>query len=185
MTDDSSKTTSPAPLPPRRTTWTLKQNLARVVWGTVGRVLWVVLPPMRASLIRVFGGRVGANCVFARDVDIIIPWNLDIGPNVEVGSRVTLYSLGKITIGRDTVLDDKAHLCAGTHDFNDPLFPLISPPITIGERCVIGIDAYIGPGVVLGDGCRIWPRASVYKSFAASTELRGNPARTIEASDAS
>jgi len=167
------------PPPPRRTTWTLQQNITRLLWSTLGRFAWVLLPPLRSELIRLFGGTVGRNCAFARSVDIIIPWNLHVGDNVQVGEKVILYALGIIKMGNNVVIDYKAHLCAGTHDMNDPRFALLTPPITIGAGCFIGIDAYIGPGVTLGDNCRVWPRASVYKSQAQGVILRGNPARPV------
>jgi putative colanic acid biosynthesis acetyltransferase WcaF len=102
-----------------------------------------------------------------------------VGSNVEVGRDVILYTLGVITIGDGVVIDDLAHLCAGTHDYTDSRFPLVKPPITIGAGTFIGIDAYIAPGVSLGAGCRVWPRASVYRSFGDGTRLQGNPARPV------
>ncbi len=88
-----------------------------------------------------------------------------------------LYSLGRITLGDGVTLDRRAHLCAGTHDFTDPNFPLLRPPISVGAGSLIGIDAYIGPDVSLGERCVVHPRASVYRSFGAGAVLRGNPAK--------
>jgi len=164
----------------RKTPWTLKENIARVMWMTFGKVGWTLLPPARSALIRLFGGRVGRSCRFASRVEVTIPWNVRIGARVQVREGAIIYSLGPITIGDDSVLDARAHLCAGTHDMTDPTFPLVKPPITLGDRCFIGIDAYVAPEVELGDDCRVWPRASVYKSFPAGTSLKGNPARPID-----
>ncbi|MEZ6242476.1 MAG: DapH/DapD/GlmU-related protein [Phycisphaerales bacterium] len=164
----------------RKTPWTLKENIARVMWMTFGKVGWTLLPPARSTLIRLFGGKVGRACRFASRVEVTIPWNVRIGARVQVREGAIIYSLGPITIGDDSVLDARAHLCAGTHDMTDPTFPLVKPPITLGERCFVGIDAYIAPEVELGDGCRVWPRASVYKSFPDGACLKGNPARPID-----
>lgn len=154
-----------------------------MVWSSLGRLLWLVLPPFRSSLLRLFGGAVGPGCRFARSVEIDIPWTLRIGRNVQVGEQAILYGLGTITIGDDAVLDRKAHLCAGTHDMNDPQFALLRPPVTIGRGCFIGYDAYIGPGVTIGDRCRILPRASVYRNWGADLVLRGNPAAPVPAEE--
>ena len=129
-----------------------------------------------------FGGRVGQGCTIARSVEITIPWHLTIGNNVQIGPRGILYGLGMITLGDNTILDAKVHLCAGTHDMTDSRFPLQKTPITLGKNCFVGIDAYIGPGVTLGDTCCVWPRASVYKSFPAGTVLAGNPAKPMKPS---
>lgn len=160
--------------------WTAREKLVRLAWATLARPVWWLAPGLRPALIRLFGGQVGRNCAFAGSVEITIPWHVRCGDGVRVAERVILYGLGPITIGAGTVLDYKAHLCAGTHDMNDSRFPLLKTPITVGAGCLIGIDAYIGPGVELGDGCRVWPRASVYKSFPAGTNLRGNPAKSFE-----
>jgi len=168
---------APLPRPLRRSAWTLKQKLVRLAWMSLGRVLWVLLPGARPSVLRLFGGKVGSRCRFARSVAIAIPWNVRIGSNVEIGQRVILYSLGEITIGDHVIIDDFAHLCAGTHDMNDSRFPLLTPPISIGSGTFIGIDAYVGPNVVIGSNCRIWPRSSVHASCGDNVELRGNPAR--------
>ena len=165
------------PPPARRSVWTTKEKLVRLAWATIARPFWWLFPGMRPSLIRLFGGTVGKNCAFAGSVEVTIPWHVRCGDDVRVGERVILYGLGPITIGSGTVIDYKAHLCAGTHDMTDSRFPLLKTPITIGERCFIGIDAYIAPDVELGDGCRVWPRASVYKSFPAGSNLQGNPAK--------
>lgn len=169
------------PPPARRSVWTTREKVIRIVWATLGRVVWVVCGGARPWLIRRFGGRAGRGCVIARSVDILIPWNVHLGDNVRVGERVILYGLGPIEIGSGTVIDFRAHLCAGTHDMTDSRFPLIKPPITVGAGCFIGLDAYIGPEVVLGDGCVVWPRASVYRSFPAGSELKGNPAKDVSA----
>ena len=170
-----------APPPPaRRSVWTTKEKLIRLAWTTLARPVWLLLPGSRSGLIRLFGGTVGRNCTFARSVEVTIPWHVRCGNNVRVGERVILYGLGPITIGDNTVLDYKAHCCAGTHDMTDSRFPLLKTPITIGRDCFVGIDAYIGPGVELADGCRVWPRASVYKSAPANTALRGNPAKPFD-----
>ncbi len=171
---------APLPEPARRSVWTAKEKLVRLVWSTLGAAVWAVCPPARPGLIRAFGGRCGPGSAFAGKVKILIPWNIRCGARVRVGRGAILYGLGPIEIGDDTVIDRDAHLCAGTHDMSDSRFPLIKPPITVGSRCLIGADAYIGPDVVLGDDCRVWPRASVYRGFPDGTRLVGNPAKPID-----
>ena len=178
--DQQNSTMESAP-PARRSAWTTKQKLVRLVWATFGRLLWQI-PFLRTPVLRMFGGSVGRSCRLSRTVDIIIPWNISIGDGVQVGDRVILYGLGPITIGAGTVIDVRAHLCAGSHDMRDTRFPLTRPPISIGSDCFIGVDAYIAPDVELGDRCRVQHRASVYRSFPGGTMLEGNPARPVGAS---
>lgn len=167
----------------RESPWTFKQNVARTVWMTLGRVAWAFCPPARAPLVRLFGGKVGKDVRFASQVEVTIPWNVDIGDHVRVRSGAIIYSLGPISIGAGSVLDSRAHLCAGTHDMTDPTFPLVREPIRLGANCYIGIDSYVAPGVTLGDNVRVWPRASVYKSHGSGVALAGNPARPVDMKD--
>jgi putative colanic acid biosynthesis acetyltransferase WcaF len=154
--------------------------MIRALWGTLGRAIWITCPGARASTLRLFGGRVGRGVQLAKNVDIVVPWNISLGDGVVVENDAVLYSLGEIKVGDRCVIDSKAHLCAGTHDMTDPLFPLIKPPITLEPDCYVGFDAYIGPDVVLGEGTVVHARASVYRSTDPGTEWRGNPAKPVE-----
>jgi putative colanic acid biosynthesis acetyltransferase WcaF len=147
---------------------------------TLGRLLWACLPAARPAVLRLFGARVGRGCRFAGSVEIVIPWNLDVGDGVDVGERVILYALGPIALGDGVVIDFAAHLCAGSHDIAHPAFPQTRPPIAVGAGTFIGVDAFIGPGVTLGRRCIVHPRASVHTSFGDGAELSGNPARPLE-----
>ena len=172
-------TNQPHPPPERQSMWTFRQKLLRLLWGTVGRALWVCAGRLRPWLIRRFGGRAGPGCRFARSVSLTIPWHLDAGRNVEVGRDVILHSIGLITLGDNVVIDDLAHLCAGIHDYSDSRFPVVPLSIVVGSGTFIGMDAFVGGDVTLGAGCRVWPRASVYRDVGDGVELRGNPARPV------
>ncbi len=173
-----SKAMEAAP-PTRRTVWSPIELMIRIIWSMCARIIWVLFPPSRSALLRLFGAKIGSKCKFARTVDIIIPWNLKIGNNCRFADDVILYSLGPITIGDDVRIDTRAHLCAGTHDMKDTTFPLLRPPIVVGSGTFIGIDSYIAPNVQVGSNCTIWPRTSVFKSVDDNAELSGNPARPI------
>ena len=166
--------------PKRRTVWTTRQRIVRLLWGTAGKFLWICCPCVRSSILRLFGARIGRNCSFARSVEIVVPWNLTMGDDCHVADHVILYTLGTITLGDRVRIDTRAHLCAGSHDMRDTTFPLTRPPITIGDDSFIGVDAFISPNIALGANTIIHPRASVYKNYDGDVSLQGNPARPIE-----
>ncbi len=165
--------------PKRKSVWSAKDRIIRLLWGTVGRAVWHCLPCFRISILRLFGGRVGKRCTIASSVEVTVPWNITMGDDSHIAEHVILYSLGTITLGNNVRIDTKAHLCAGSHDMRDTTFPLTRPPITVGDNSYIGIDAYIGPNVSLGNDTCVHARASVYKSFDDGVELQGNPARPL------
>ena len=177
----NSRTSAMEEAPPaRRTMWTRKQQIVRILWGTLGKFIWVVFPDLRSWILRRFGATIGTDCAFARRIEITIPWNLHMGNNCRGAEHAILYNLGQITIGDSVRIDTRAHLCAGTHDMRDTTFPLLRPPISLGDGCYIGVDAYIAPDVTLGSNTIVHARASVYKSYDGNVELQGNPAREVQ-----
>ena len=108
-----------------------------------------------------------------------MPWNLTVEDEVAIGDGAILYSLGPITIGSGATVSQFAHLCAGTHDYRRADMPLEKPPISVGEGAWICADAYVGPGVTVGDYAIVGARAVVVRNVAAHTIVAGNPARVV------
>ena len=133
----------------------------------------------RNRILRAFGARIGKEVRIYPDVDIFFPWNLEIGSEVTIGPKVQLYSLGPIRIGAGTMISYGAHFCAGTHDYTRRNLPLLKPEICLGEGIWVCTDAFIGPGVEIGDFSIVGARAVVLKSFPAFSILGGNPARKV------
>lgn len=164
--------------------WTTSEKLRRLLWAIVYRFVfrftfhnWY---PLRAAIVRGFGGKLGRNVRFRRTARIEIPWNLDIADDVSIGDEVILYSLGPISIGARTSISQYAHVCAGTHDYTRSDYPLVRPPISIGSDCWIAADAFIGPGVRVGDGAVVGARSVVIKDVPSWMVVAGNPAKPIK-----
>lgn len=180
-----------APTPPRldieanrrAVKWTRAQLVARALWELLRGPAFAWTPrPLwgwRRFVLRRFGARIGVRVHVHPDVRIAIPWNLDIGDDSAVGERAILYALGPITIGRRTTISQNAHLCAGSHDHRDPAMTLLKPPITIGDEAWICADAFVGPGVTVGDRAVAGARAVVMRDVEAGAIVAGNPARVV------
>ena len=158
------------------------ENIKRALWMLARTLLfrpsfhnWY---GFRRSLLVAFGAKLGKGVRIRPTALIEIPWNLDLGDDVIIGDYAILYSLGKITIGRGAIISQYAHLCAGTHDFTTRRFPLLKPPIVIGEEAWIAADAFVGPGVKIGDRAVVGARATVVKDVPADQVVIG-PAATF------
>jgi len=169
---------------PETSPWSFRGKLARAAWMLAGKPLfrmsfhnWYLF---RRVLLRAFGARIAADVRIRPSVNIEIPWQLDLRDGVIIGDHAILYSLGRITIGERCVVSQYAHLCAGTHDYNDSAFRLLRLPITLGRDVWVGADAFIGPETVIGPLAVIGARASVYKSVPARAIVGGNPARILK-----
>jgi putative colanic acid biosynthesis acetyltransferase WcaF len=154
------------------------------------RALWALLQPLwrwsprwcwgwRRLLLVLFGARVGAGVRVYPAAHIIQPWNLRIGPRSTIAWRVTIYCLGPIRIGADVVISQGAHLCAGDHAIRDPAFPVLKRPITLGVGVWIAAEAFIGPGVNVGQQAVVGARAVVMRDVPAAAVVAGNPARVV------
>ena len=169
---------------PESSPWSFKGKLARAIWMTFGSKLfrfsfhnWYAY---RRLILRAFGANIGKNVVIRPTAHIEIPWTLTIEDNASIGDHAIIYSLGKIHIGKRAIISQYAHLCAGTHDYTDHTFKLIRTPISIGEDCWVGTDAFIGPGVTIGTLSVLGARSSVYKNIPPGKVAVGNPAMVIK-----
>jgi putative colanic acid biosynthesis acetyltransferase WcaF len=158
----------------------LGNRLARALWQTCWLLLASWTPPplhrWRALLLRLFGARLGHNCRVHASARVWLPANLEMGDNVLIGPGALLYNQGRIVIGSDSVVSQDAYLCASTHDVEDPYFQLLLRPILLGERCWVAAQAFVGPGVSMGDGAILSARAVLFEDADAWAIYRGNPA---------
>lgn len=164
--------------------WSTGMKVRRVVWMLGGATLfrcsfhnWYA---WRRLVLRVFGAKVGPRVRVRPTVHVEMPWNLDLGEGAIVGDHAILYSLGTITLGPFSMVSQYAHLCAGTHDHTKRSLPLLCPPITIGRDAWVAADAFVGPGVTVGDRSVVGARASVFKDVPPDVIVGGNPAKVIK-----
>jgi putative colanic acid biosynthesis acetyltransferase WcaF len=159
------------------------EMLCRILWA-VGR--WLIrLSPRpcfgwRRFVLRCFGAQIGAHVHIYPTTIIYFPWNLSVGDWSAIGEDALIYNLGPVTIGRKATISHRAHLCAGTHDYRQPDLPLLKPPIAVGDQAWICADAFVGPGVTVGEGAVVGARAVVFKDVEPWTVVAGNPAREIK-----
>ena len=162
--------------------WTGKELVGRSLWGLAQplfrlspRLLW----GWRRFLLRLFGAKVGRNVQIHPSARIFIPWNLEVGDWSSIGFDALIYNLGMVRIGERVTVSQRAHLCAGSHDFRDPAMTLLKPPITVENEAWICADAFVGPGITVGKGAVVGARAVVVKDVADREIVGGNPARVI------
>ena len=155
------------------------------------RLLWSLAQPLfrcsprpcfawRSWLLRRFGSRIGHQVHIENTVRIQHPWLLEVGEFAAVGDRALIYNLGKVTIGARATVSQQAHLCAGDHDYTRPDMRLEKQPISLGDDSWVCADAFIGPGVEVGEGAIVGARAAVFKNVEPWTIVGGNPARLIK-----
>jgi len=160
-----------------------KIQIKRLLWGTI-RLFFRHSPRMffgfRSFVLKLFGAKIGDNVHIYNSAVIYMPWNLDIGDWSSIGEHAYIYNLGIIRIGKAVTISYRSHLCAGTHDYEDPSMPLLKSPIFIGDQAWICTEAFVGPGVTVGEGAVVGARAVVVKDVSPWTVVAGNPAHIIK-----
>lgn len=172
-----------------RDTWsggasfTLRNRLYRLAWMITWAFLasWTPAPMhrWRMFLVRLFGGKTTRTGGIYPSVRIWSPANFDLGEFAFVGPHVKIYSMAKIILEPYALVSQGAHICAGTHDTEDPNFQLQARPIVIGARAWIAAEAFVGPGVTVGRGAVLGARGCAFRDLEPWTIYAGNPAKPL------
>ncbi|MBC8053457.1 MAG: colanic acid biosynthesis acetyltransferase WcaF [Sphingobacteriaceae bacterium] len=164
--------------------FSLKNRLARVLWGVVSFVLFKPSPKpfhsWRSFLLRCFGAKVNRGVHVYPGVKIWAPWNLELDDECGIANGAIIYNQGKITVGKRAVISQGAHLCSGTHDYTKKGFPLMTRPIHIGDHAWVAAEAFIHPGVTIAEGCVVGARSVVTKDMPAWMVCSGHPCKPIK-----
>jgi putative colanic acid biosynthesis acetyltransferase WcaF len=171
---------------------TLSNKILRTLWQVVWLALFRPSPrllhPWRCLLLRIFGAKLGNAVHPYPSARIWAPWNLEMGDHACLSEGVDCYCVDKIRIGANSTVSQYSYLCTASHDYTQTAMPLVTAPITIGERVWITADVFVGPGVTIGDGAVVTARSSVFNDIPPWMVARGNPAvpvkiRRIETAD--
>jgi putative colanic acid biosynthesis acetyltransferase WcaF len=166
-------------------TFSRANRIERALWAVIWRLLgiWTPVPlhGWRRFLARLFGARIAQGAKIYPRVTIWYPRNLEMQAFSCLGAGVCCYSMDRIVLEPYALVSQRAHLCAGTHDIDDPAFQLFAMPIRIGKNAWIATEAFVGPGVTVGEGAVLGARAVTVKNLEPWTVYAGNPAKPIRA----
>ncbi|MFM5908270.1 MAG: putative colanic acid biosynthesis acetyltransferase [Novosphingobium sp.] len=164
--------------------FSLGNRLARLVWMAAWLVLARFTPPplhaWRRLVLKVFGAKVGKGVRVHASVSVWWPGNLELADFVLIGPGARVYNQGRIAIGPRSVISQRAHLCASSHDVDDSDFQLVCKPIAIGRQCWVAAEAFVGPGVTMADRSVLAARGALFRDTEADGVYSGNPAALIK-----
>lgn len=164
-----------------RSTFSLRHRLLRLGFrcGWIALARWTP-PPLyrwRRFLLQLCGARLADTARVYGDVIVWWPPHLVMGEHATMGPGVICYNVAPVRLEAYAIVSQRAHLCAGTHDCDDEDFPLRSRPIVIGVHAWVAAEAFVGPGVTLGEGAVLGARGVAFRDLKAWTIHSGNPAR--------
>lgn len=153
------------------------------LWYVSYRLLWRTSPPFcrqwRNLLLQLFGAHVGRGVRIARTARVYRPWNLALGDRVVIAHRALLNCTAAVTLGDDVHVSQYAQFTSATRDYERVDMPIVSRPITVGARVWIAADAYVGPGVTIGDEAIVGARAAIHDDVPPRAVVVGNPAKVL------
>jgi putative colanic acid biosynthesis acetyltransferase WcaF len=163
--------------------WSRRYRLRQLLWEYAWPLLcaWTPKPcnPWRLLVLRCFGATLHGRPFVHQRARIDHPWNLTLHQKACLGDRAHAYCLGKVEIGSSACVAQEAYLCTGTHDLQNPHWPLQTAPIHIGAYAFIGARAFLLPGVRVGERAIVGACAVVTRNVPAATTVVGNPARPL------
>jgi len=133
----------------------------------------------RRLLLRTFGAQIGKGVLIRPSASVTYPWKLRIGDFSWIGDGVTLYTLGEITIGDNSVVSQHSYLCTGSHDYTQTTFDLYAVPIHIEPEVWVAANVFVGPGVTIGRGIIVGASSVVLNDVPAGIICAGNPLTLI------
>ncbi len=159
-------------------------RLRRAVWGVVYALLFRPSPrPLhgwRRFLLRCFGAQVARDCHIYAKAQIWAPWNLICGEAACIADGAIVYNPSPCTLGSHAIVSQEAYLCGATHLYDDPGFPLVSFPISVGDYAWICARACVQPGISVGEGAVLAMASVATHDLDPWTVYGGVPARKIK-----
>jgi putative colanic acid biosynthesis acetyltransferase WcaF len=165
--------------------FSLSNRLLRAAWGVVYVILFRTSPRpchrWRAFLLKCFGAKLGRDVHIYPRARIWAPWNLNSAEKTTIADDAIVYNPEPVTLGSHAIVSQQAYLCGATHDYEDPEFPLIAFPMSIGSYAWVCARATVQPGVHVGEGAVLALGSIASKDLEAWTVYGGIPARKIKA----
>ena len=168
--------------------YTLLNKLHRLFWNVTSMFLFrpfslPVFRNWRRFVLILFGAKIGKGSIVHSSAKIWAPWNLQMGQLSCIGPYTRIYNPGNIVIGNKVAISQYSYLCTATHAYETKLNTLYWTPIIIQDRAWVAAEAFIGPGVTIGEGAVVGARAAVFKDVEPWTVVGGNPAVFIKKSN--
>lgn len=157
----------------------LKRSSFRIVWSAFCCWTPVPLHGWRRAVLRLFGAKLASSAKIYPTVRIWYPANLEMAEHSCLGPDVNCYSMNRISLGPYALASQGAYLCAGTHDVDDPDFQLVTKPIALEANAWVAAEAFVGPGVTVGEGAVLGARGVAFRNLDANTIYAGNPAKPL------
>ncbi|MFC5050668.1 putative colanic acid biosynthesis acetyltransferase [Rubritalea spongiae] len=160
-------------------------RLARCLWMLTYVVLFRYSPRVgfqwwRRWLLQRFGAKLAKGANVYPSVKVWAPWNLEMGAFACLAEGVDCYNVAPIYLGKYATVSQRSFLCSASHEVSLLEKPLIHAPIRIEEHAWVCAEAFVGPGVTMGEGAVLAARGVAVRDLEAWGIYGGNPAKYLK-----
>jgi putative colanic acid biosynthesis acetyltransferase WcaF len=134
----------------------------------------------RRFLLRSFGASIGRNVHVYPTAQIWAPWNLICDEYASIADDVVVYNPETVHMESHAIVSQQAYICGATHLYEDPAFPLVAYPITLGAYAWVCARGIVQPGVNLAEGAILGAGSVATHDLEPWTIYGGVPARKIK-----
>jgi putative colanic acid biosynthesis acetyltransferase WcaF len=159
----------------------LRRGLFRLAWLVLATWTPRQAHPWRRWLLNLFGAKLERHADVRASARVWYPPNLRMAAHATIADQVEVYNMAPLDVGAWALISQRATLCGGTHDYNSPDFQLLAKPIVIGPQSWVAAEAFVGPGVTIGEGAIVGARAVAMHDVPPWTVQSGNPAQFLRA----
>lgn len=165
--------------------YTTYDRIKRTIWNICWTLFARPFPKSMCNkwkifILRCFGAKVSYKANVYSSAKIFMPWNLVMEDYSCLASGVDCYNAAKITLKANAIVSQRSYLCTASHNISSQWHEQVEKPIVIEERAWVAAEAFIGPGVTIGEGAVVGARGVVFKNVEPWTVVGGNPAKFIK-----
>lgn len=164
-------------------TFPLRHRIYRLIWNLTWFALAAWTPSFcwrwRGAVLRAFGAKIHKTAIVRGSVRIWWPANLTMDAHSSLGPGTICYNVAPVILAPYAIVSQRAHICTAGHNIDQNDFPLIATPIYIGACAWVAAEAFLGPGVKIGEGAVLGARGVSFRDLEPWTVYAGNPARPI------
>ena len=159
----------------------IKKKIWEITWALTIR--WIprgMFKGWRRWVYKLFGAKLAKNSSIHPTARIYMPWNLKMGPWSVIASGVHVLNAAPFILGQNCVVSERAYICCASHNIYSNAHEQINAPIVMEDRSWVAAEAFVGMGVIIGEGAVVGARAAVFKDVEPWTVVGGNPAKFIK-----
>lgn len=162
-----------------------RKQLKRILWRVTWSISTFLMPSSlglnwKRFILRCFGARISSTAVVYSSAKIFMPWNLEMHDFSCLASGVDCYNAAPVVLEAYVTVSQRAYLCTASHNISSSSHEQVASPIIIRKRSWVAAEAFIAPGVTIGEGAVVGARAAVFRDVEPWHVVGGNPAKFIK-----